>query len=66
MSRNRGSNGGGAAFAALLFVALLWWLRWVILAGAVITLAVLVTRRLIRGYAAGSRVRGCGWADSLP
>ncbi|GFG72212.1 hypothetical protein MSEN_39320 [Mycolicibacter senuensis] len=38
-------------FAVILVLALLWWLRWVILAGVVITVAVLVTRRLMRSYA---------------
>lgn len=51
MSRSGGSQGGGSVFAVILVLALLWWLRWVILAGVVITLAVLVTRRLMRSYA---------------
>lgn len=52
MSTSRGSQSGRSVFAIIVVLALLWWLRWVILAGAVITLAVLATRRLLRSYAA--------------
>ncbi|WP_046301528.1 hypothetical protein [Mycobacterium sp. UM_Kg27] len=52
MGNRKQSASGGSAFAVLFVLALLWWLRWLILAGAVITLAVFVTRWLVRSYAA--------------
>lgn len=52
MRSRKQSDSGGAGFAILLFIALLWWLRWLILAGAVIALLVIVTRRLMRSYTA--------------
>jgi hypothetical protein len=51
MSKRRQSDSGGAGFAIIVFLALLWWLRWLILAGAVITLVVIVTRWSVRSYA---------------
>lgn len=52
MGSRKQSGSGGTAFAILLVIALLWWLRWVILAGAVITALVIVTRWLWRRHAA--------------
>ncbi|MGB3285760.1 MULTISPECIES: hypothetical protein [Mycobacteriaceae] len=51
MSTSSGSQSGRSVFAVILVLALLWWLRWVILAGVVITLAVIVARWLLRSYA---------------
>lgn len=50
MGNRKQSGGNGTGFAILVVIALLWWLRWLILAGAVIALAVWVTRRLMRSY----------------
>ncbi|OBI06592.1 hypothetical protein A5715_19640 [Mycolicibacter heraklionensis] len=50
MGNRKQSGGNATGFAVLVVIALLWWLRWLILAGAVITLAVFVTRRLMRSY----------------
>ncbi|ULP48247.1 hypothetical protein [Mycolicibacter virginiensis] len=52
MGNRKQSGSNGTGFAILVFIALLWWLRWLILAGAVITLLVIVTRRLMRSYTA--------------
>ncbi|WP_409428277.1 hypothetical protein [Mycobacterium sp. SMC-11] len=52
MGNRKQSGSTGTGLAILLFIALLWWLRWLILAGAVVALLVVVTRRLIRSYAA--------------
>jgi membrane protein implicated in regulation of membrane protease activity len=51
MSKRRQSDSGGAGFAIIVFLALLWWLRWLILAAALFALVVIVTRWLVRGYA---------------
>lgn len=40
--------GGGVLFAIFLVIALLWWLRWVILAGLVIAGIVYATRWFLR------------------
>jgi len=52
MGNRKQSGSNGAGFGVLVFIAVLWWLRWLILAGAVITLLVIVTRRLMRNHAA--------------
>ncbi len=52
MGKRKQSGSTGTGLAILLFIALLWWLRWLILAGAVVALLVVVTRRLMRSYAA--------------
>lgn len=46
------SDGGGAVlFAIFVVIAVLWWLRWVILAGLVLTGVVLGIRWLLRRQA---------------
>lgn len=45
---NRPDNEGSVLFAILVVIAVLWWLRWIILAGLVISGAVLGTRWLLR------------------
>lgn len=50
-SRSDNQSGGGASFAILVLIAVLWWLRWIILAGLVITGAVLGTRWLLHRHA---------------
>lgn len=52
MGNRQQSASNGTGFAILLFIVLLWWLRWLILAGAVITVLVVVTRRVLRSYTA--------------
>ncbi|WP_024440958.1 hypothetical protein [Mycobacterium sp. UM_WGJ] len=52
MGNRKQSGSNGTGFAILLFIVLLWWLRWLVLAAGVITLAVIVTRRLMRSYTA--------------
>lgn len=52
MAQGKQAGSGGTGLAILVLIAVLWWLRWVILAGAVIAVAVIVTRCLIRRYAA--------------
>lgn len=52
MSKSRGSQGDGALFALLVVLALLWWLRYVILAAAAVAALVFVIRWLIQAYAA--------------
>ncbi|OBK86370.1 ABC transporter ATP-binding protein [Mycolicibacter sinensis] len=52
MGKRKQSSSDGTGFAILVFIGLLWWLRWVILAAVVIALAVIVTRWLTRRYAA--------------
>mgnify|MGYP001126290306 CR=1 FL=1 len=52
MGNRQRSASSGTGFGILLFIVLLWWLRWLILAGAVITVLVIVTRRVLRSYAA--------------
>lgn len=44
--------------AIIVFLALLWWLRWFIVAGAVIAVLVIVVRRLLRSYAVRRRAEG--------
>ena len=54
MSARRSSQsdaGGGVLFAIFLVFALLWWLRWVILAGLIITGIVYATRWFMRRQA---------------
>lgn len=51
-NRSQSDSGGSAWFAILVVIALLWWLRWAILAGLLITGAVLATRWLLRRQAA--------------
>ncbi|MGV0747571.1 hypothetical protein [Mycolicibacter minnesotensis] len=50
MGKRKQSGSTGTGLAILLFIALLWWLRWLILAGAVVALLVVVTRRLMSSY----------------
>lgn len=52
MSRNRGqSDGSGGSFiAVLVIVAVLWWLRWIIVAALVTTAVVLASRWFLRRY----------------
>ena len=50
MSKRRRSDTDGKSVAILLLLVLVWWLRWLILTGAVIALLVFVTRRLVRSY----------------
>lgn len=57
MGKRKQSNGDGAGLVILVFIAVLWWLRWVILACAVIALAVIVTRLLVRSYLAHRAAR---------
>ncbi|OBK89036.1 hypothetical protein A5649_01300 [Mycolicibacter heraklionensis] len=52
MGKRKQPGSTGTGLAILLFIALLWWLRWLILAGAVVALLVVVTRRLMSSYAA--------------
>ncbi|OBG40430.1 hypothetical protein [Mycolicibacter heraklionensis] len=52
MGNRQQSASNGTGFAILVFIALLWLLRWLILAGVVVALVVVVTRRLMRSYAA--------------
>ncbi|MBS9535505.1 hypothetical protein KIH27_18120 [Mycobacterium sp. M1] len=46
--RGRESGAGGGFFAVFLLLALLWWLRWVILAGLVMTALWFAVRWLVR------------------
>ncbi|MEB3021456.1 hypothetical protein [[Mycobacterium] crassicus] len=52
MGNRKQSDSDGTGLGILLFLGLLWWLRWLILAGVVITLLVIAARRLLRWYAA--------------
>lgn len=51
MSKSGGSEGDGAAFAVIVVLALLWWLRWIILTAAVIWATVWITRWFLRRHA---------------
>jgi hypothetical protein len=53
MSRSRDqSDGAGATIVGILFIcALLWWLRWIILAGLLVTGVVVTTRWFLRRQA---------------
>lgn len=57
MGKRKQSNADGAGLVILVFIAVLWWLRWLILAGAVITLLVIATRLLARTYLAHRAAR---------
>ncbi|MDD7811552.1 hypothetical protein PP713_03115 [Mycobacterium sp. CSUR Q5927] len=50
MAKGKQSGSGGTGLAILVLIAVLWWLRWVILASAVIALMVIATRWLMRSY----------------
>ncbi|MGB3892996.1 hypothetical protein [Mycolicibacter sinensis] len=52
MAKGKQSGSSGTGLAILVVIAVLWWLRWLILAGAVIALAVIVTRWSVGLYAA--------------
>lgn len=53
MSQNRNQSGGAGAAVILIcaVLAILWWLRWIILAAAVIAGVVIATRWALRTYA---------------
>ncbi|MGH3561941.1 MAG: hypothetical protein ACRDTN_09130 [Mycobacterium sp.] len=53
MSRSRSqSDGSGASFiGVLIVVAVLWWLRWIILAALIIAAVVITTRWFLRRQA---------------
>ncbi|OBY31822.1 hypothetical protein [Mycolicibacter kumamotonensis] len=52
MGKRKQSGSGGTGLAILVVIAVLWWLRWVIVACAAIAAAVFVMRWLMRRYAA--------------
>ncbi|HTM85657.1 MAG TPA: hypothetical protein VL179_12305 [Mycobacterium sp.] len=61
-SRGSGSSdtGGSVLFAILIVIAVLWWLRWVILTGLAVSGVVFGTRWLLRrqaGRRAGEQAR---------
>lgn len=50
MGKRRQSNSDGAGLVILVLIAVLWWLRWVILTAAVIALVVVLARWSVRLY----------------
>jgi uncharacterized membrane protein len=52
-SKSRNSSdaeGSGAVFGVLFILAILWWLRWIILAAVLVTVVVWLTRLVVRHY----------------